>query len=497
MIPDETTVEMEAKLRSATSLLGATFAAALTTSVLSLLGAHAATAGMVFLLLVVWLATQAGVFVSMYTAVVCALCYDYFFLPPIHTFILAGPQEWVSMFTFAASSYVAGRVAERARLQARNAEQRREDVERLYTLSQEMMLHEDAAALMSELPRIIARIFSLDGVILYVREQEQFFSSTSELPMSIQASMSALAQGSHVTQRIPGDITAVPLMQGIRSVGALGWKPPTLNREVAAAISAQVAIALARALAIEASARLEALREGERLRAALIDSLTHELRTPLTSIRAAATTLVQNQGLDEAVRKDLADIVDEESARLDALIGEAVEMAELDAHVVAVHAVPQHARELLNQAIERSQNALAAHNVVVAVEEPDNPMWFDPQLLGRVLRHLLENAARYCPMGSRIVLRSRREAERLIFEVEDNGPGIDPIDVPLIFEKFYRGKKSAGKGKGTGMGLAITRALLIAHGGSIEVNTALGQGTTFRFWVPLVDRQGNPDNPPV
>ena len=488
-------MEIQPNFGSAMSWLGATLAAGLTTLALSFAGAHASTAGMVFLVLVVWLATQAGVFVSMYTAVVCALCFDYFFLPPIHTFTLAGPQEWVAMFTFAASSYVVGRVAERARLQARNAEQRREDVERLYTLSQEMLLHEDSAGLMSELPGTIARIFSLDGVVLYVREHDQFFSSTSELPMSIQASLSALTQGLHFTQRIPGDITAIPLMQGIRPVGALGWKPPTLTREVAAAISAQVAIALARAIAIEASARLEALREGERLRAALIDSLTHELRTPLTSIRAAATTLTQNEGLDDAVRKDLADIVDEESARLDSLIGEAVEMAELDAHVVRVHAVPQHARELLSHAVERSQTALARQNVVVAVEEPDDPAWFDPQLLGRVLRHLLENAARYCPPGSRIVLRSSREADRLIFEVEDNGPGIDPIDVPLIFEKFYRGKKSAGKG--TGMGLAIARAIVMAHGGGIEVTTASGQGTTFRFWVPLVEKQFSSESDPA
>ena len=497
IIPDETTVEMQANLRSVVSWLGATAAAALTTLALSYMGAHATAAGMVFLLLVVWLATQAGVFVSMYTAVLCALCFDYFFLPPIHTFTLAGSQEWVAMFTFAASSYLAGRVAERARRQARTAEQRREDVERLYTLSQETMLHEDSAGLMNELPEIIARIFSLEGVVLYVREQDQFFSSTSELPMSIKASLSALAQGLHFTQSIPGDITAVPLMQGLRPVGALGWKPATLTREVAAAISAQVAIALARALAIEASARADALREGERLRSALIDSLTHELRTPLTSIRAAATTLTQNEGLDDAVRKDLAEIVDEESARLDTLIGEAVEMAELDAHVVRVHAVPQHTRELFNHAVERSQQALARQDVVVAVEEPDNPAWFDPQLLGRVLRHLMENAARYCQPGSRIVLRSWRTSDRLVFEVEDNGPGIDPTDVPLIFEKFYRGKKSAGKGKGTGMGLAIARAILSAHGGGIEVRTTLGQGTTFRFWVPLVERQSGADANPA
>jgi two-component system sensor histidine kinase KdpD len=269
----------------------------------------------------------------------------------------------------------------------------------------------------------------------------------------------------------------------------LGWRPAELSREVATAMSAQVAIVLARSMAIEATARIEAAREGERLRTALIDSLTHELRTPLTSIRAAATTLLEAQGLDEAGRLDLVSLVDEEASRLDQLIGEAVEMAEIDANVVQVHAVPQHPRALLDQAVEESRKILAAHKVSIDVEGGDEPAWFDPHLLGRVLRHLLENAARHTPAGSRIKLKSWRTADRLEFSVEDNGPGIDSLDLPLIFEKFYRGRKGVLKAKGSGMGLAITRAILTAHGGRIEAYSTPGQGATFRFWVPLVEKE--------
>jgi two-component system sensor histidine kinase KdpD len=272
-------------------------------------------------------------------------------------------------------------------------------------------------------------------------------------------------------------------------VGALGWRPALLSREVAAAVSAQVAIVLARSMAIEASARIEAARESERLRAALIDSLTHELRTPLTSIRAAATTLLESRGLDEAGRLDLISLVDEEASRLDQLIGEAVEMAEIDANVVEVHALPQHTRALLDQAVEESRKALAGHRVSVDVENDDEPAWFDPRLLGRVLRHLLENAACYTPPGSRITLKNWRTPKRLEFCLEDNGPGIDAADLPLIFEKFYRGKRGAQKSKGSGMGLAITRAILIAHGGGIEAASSPGKGASFRFWVPLVERE--------
>jgi len=489
MIPAETIMHLLSRSRQAAAWLSAMAATIATTALLVWLRAGAATAGMVFLVLVVWTATQAGIALTVSVAILCALSFDYFFLPPYHTFVLLGVEAWVAMFAFAATSLVAGRVAERARRQARQAEQRREDVERLYTLSQEMTLYEDPAHLLRELPRIVHRVFELETVVLYVRDEDKFHASTSELPMSIQASLAALSQEQNPALAVPGDITAMSLMLGLRPVGALGWRPATLSREVSTAVCAQVAIAVTRALAMETTARLEASRESERLRTALIDSLSHELRTPLTSIRAAATTLMHGEGLDAATRHDLAAIVDEESSRLDALIGDAVEMAEIDANVVQVHATPQHVRTLLDHVVEESESALTRHRVVIDVEESDRPVWFDAHLLERVFRHLVENAARYCPAGSRIMLQSHRSGDRLEFTVEDNGPGIDAVDLPLIFEKFYRGKKGAAVGKGTGMGLAIARAILKAHGGSIEVTSTLGEGTTFRFWVPLVERE--------
>jgi two-component system sensor histidine kinase KdpD len=285
------------------------------------------------------------------------------------------------------------------------------------------------------------------------------------------------------------------LTLGLRPVGALSWQPDTLSHEVATAVSAQVAIAVARAVATEATARMEAAREGERLRAALIDSLTHELRTPLTSIRAAATTLHDTgEQLDAEGRKDLAAIIDEEATRLSLLIGEAVEMAEIDANVVQVHMEPHHPRELLEQAVEEMRKTLASHRISITTGNPadpdqDKPAWFDPHMLGRVLRHLLENAAAYNPPGSRIALSYRRVADRLEFSVEDNGPGIDAVDLPLIFEKFYRGRRGSKSRKGSGMGLAISRAILAAYGGGIEVTSTPGNGATFRFWVPLIEKE--------
>jgi two-component system sensor histidine kinase KdpD len=469
--------------------LGATLAAVLTTVGLAMTSARETTAGMVFLVVVVVTATQAGLAISLYSALLCAISFDYFFLPPIHTLTLAGPQEWVSIITFAVSSLVAGRVAERARIQKEQAEQRREDVERLYQLSQEMMLHEDSVGLIRNLPALVSKIFALEAVVLYVRDRDQFVSTVAELTELFKANLREIAGGAHATIAQQDGFEAHALMVGMRAVGALAWRPANLSREVATAVSAQVGIALTRAIAIEASARLEASRESDRLRTALIDSLTHELRTPLTSIRAAATTLTQDEGLDEALRRELATVVDEESAYLDALIGEAVEMAQLDANVLKAELAPRHTRALLENAVQESHKVLGRHQVILMVQEPDRPVWFDARLLGRVFRHLIENAALYSPPESRIVLRSRRVEGRLEFEVEDNGPGIDKADQPHIFEKFYRGKRGAKLKKGTGMGLAIARAIMLAHGGGISVESNPEHGSTFRFWVPLVEKQ--------
>jgi two-component system, OmpR family, sensor histidine kinase KdpD len=471
------------------------------TALLVLMHADSGTAGILYLVLVVWASTLAGRAVSIYLAILASLLFDYFFLPPLHSFGLSGLQSWLAMLAFIFSCIIVGRVAERARRQTRQTEQRREDVERLYALSQEMMLHEDAAGLIREIPRLVAHNFALDAVLLYVRDEDQLYSSVPSIsihanstpfkPETMREALRAVSAAWEPDSELPQGYTPINLVFGMNSVGTLAWKPATLSREVATSVAAQVAIAITRAHAIEAFARLEAARAADRLRTALIDSLTHELRTPLTAIRAAATTLLDGRGLDEETRTELATIVDEESSRLDSLIGEAMEMAEIESDGIRVRLEPLHTGTFLEQAAEESHDQLARHRVTIIVQQPDTPVWFDPHLIGRVLRHLLENAARYTPANSRILLRSRRALGKVEFLVEDDGPGIDAHDLPLIFEKFYRGHQRVTAVKGSGMGLSITRALMAAHGGAIDVQSTPGQGTTFRLWIPLVEKSPN------
>ncbi len=490
------------------SLLATAITASLT-AILLVLQANSSTAGLLYLALVVWCATLAGRAISVYLAILVSFLFDFFFLEPRYTLGLAGFQSWLAMIAFVFCCVVVGRVAERARQQTYQAECRREDVERLYALSQEMMLHEDAAGLVREIPRLVEQNFALDGVVLYIRDEDELFASIPSQHLEaelvsgshpeedggpkdslteLQNSLRGLSANQGPFAELPYGFTPMNLVFGMSCVGTLAWRPASLSREVATSVAAQVAIAITRAHAIEASARLEAVRAADRLRTALIDSLTHELRTPLTAIRAAATTLVDGYGLDDAARTELATIVDEESARLDGLIGEAMEMAEIDSNGIRVQLEPVYAGTFLEQAIEASHDQLATHRVTLKIHQPDTPVWLDPRLLGRVFRHLLENAARYTPRNSKILVSSRKLANQVEFVVEDDGPGIDAHDLPLIFERFYRGRRRSGTSKGSGMGLAITKAILTAHGGSIVVECGPVSGARFRFWVPLLER---------
>jgi two-component system sensor histidine kinase KdpD len=469
--------------------LAATLVVLGSTALLAALHVSATTAGLAFLTLVVWFATLTGYQLSLCVAFAGAAAFDYFFLPPLHTFRLAGTEQWVAMASFVASSVVVSRVAERARQQKLAAEQRRGEVEQLYALGQQMMLYEDAEQLLAKMPRLLQSIFGMQAVALFVCENDGFYYAADELPMGLRASLEALVAGPVLSLEHAGEFAVRPLLLGLRPVGAVAWSPDTMSRDAATAVCAQVAIAVARSMAMEATTRLQAMREAERLRVALTDSLTHELRTPLTSIRAAASTLLTSGELDAELRNELTAVIDEEASRLDLLIGEAVEMAELDSRPVTVNLQPHPVRDLLEQAVEASAKNLTRHKVVVEAEEDVTPLWLDAHLLSRVLRHLLENAAAHTPAGTEVRISSMRSGDRLIFVVADNGPGMDARDLPHIFERFYRGKRKKPGSKGSGMGLAIVRSILTAHEGGIEAESEAGHGARFRFWVPLVDQE--------
>jgi two-component system sensor histidine kinase KdpD len=442
------------------------------------------TVALSFLTLVLITASRWRLAYSVYLSALCTVLYNFFFLPPVGRLTIEDPRNWVALGAFLCCSVLVSHLSEREHQHAEAAEGRRREVERLYEFSQQLLLQEDLRGLARATPSVAAAVFGFQAVALYVREEDAAYYSDPGNALLPRVDLKMAAGQSEGVTAGEG-FQVIPLSLGMRSLGALAVAGGEYSPQVYEAVGGLVAIALERAAAVERSSRLEASRESERLRTALLDSVTHDLRTPLTAIRAAATTLVSQPDLAEPERADLAAVLDEESARLDRLIGQAVEMAQLDAATVKVDVRSQDVREMLETTVEEMRPVLRERAVTVQVAEDLMRAPMDRALVHRVLRHLIENAARYSPAGSAIEVRARREGYRLLVGVADRGPGIDPGEQPFLFDKFFRGKKQQGKAGGTGMGLAIVKAILEAHGGGIEMTSEAGKGTCFTFWLPM------------
>ena len=259
-----------------------------------------------------------------------------------------------------------------------------------------------------------------------------------------------------------------------------------LSRQTLDAMGSLIAIAVERASAVETLTRSEATRESERLRSAILDSVTHEFRTPLTSIKASITSLMSNTGLSADDRRELMTVINEESDRLNRLVGEAAEVAQLESHEFHLDLQDCRLNDLVQAALEGVKQVMGRHPVDTRVPK-DITVRLDADRIKEVLVQLLENAAKYSPPESpiRITAELQPGGGNLELTVADQGVGIDDMEQALIFDKFYRGKNQRYRVQGTGMGLAIVKAIVEAHGGKISVTSQLGAGSVFHIILPM------------
>jgi two-component system sensor histidine kinase KdpD len=452
----------------------------------TILPVNQTTVALSFLMLVLVTASRWRLTYSVFLSLLCTVLYNFYFLPPIGQLTIADRRNWIALAAFLCASFLVSHLSDREHRHAEASEARRREVELLYEFSQQLLLQEDFRSVARATPSVVAAVFGFSAVALYVRDDDAAYYSDpqNELLPVVDLKLASSQAEAGVVER--DGIRIIPLSLGMRSPGALAVTDAHFSPQIYEAIGSLVAIALERAAALERSSRLEAWREGERLRSALLDSVTHDLRTPLTAIRAAATTLASAPDLPESARTELVAVVDEESARLNRLIGQAVEMVQLDAAAVQINPEPQNVRELIEMTVEEMRPVLRDRPIELEIAADLPRISMDRSLVHRVLRHILENAARYSPAGSAITIGASRRDQRLLITVADRGPGIDVSEQPFVFDKFFRGRKQKSQVGGTGMGLAIARAIVEAHGGGIELASRAGEGTRFTFWLPLV-----------
>jgi two-component system, OmpR family, sensor histidine kinase KdpD len=449
-----------------------------------LLHVNPTTVALSFILAILSVAAAWGLRYAIPMSLVSALCFNFFFLPPVGTLTIADTQNWVALFAFLATSVIASNLSERARRQTMEARQRRQDLERLYTFSQQLLIAENVLELLKTVPHFVVETFGSREAAIYVSAKDQIYRSGPDHQKISASQLQDAARGDLLFE--PALMLAVfPLRLGARMVGAFGVCGEIPSRQTLDAVGSLIATAIERANAVERLTRTEASRESERLRSALLDSVTHEFRTPLTSIKASVTTLRSSAKLDSEQQADLLAVIEEESDRLNRLIGEAVEMAQLDGKEVSLDIRPRQIREAIDAALADSKNALGTHPIEVRLPDSLPPVQMDAGWIKKVLQHLVENAAKYSPDSAPIFISSEVKNDRLITSVADRGAGIDDLERSMIFDKFYRGQSQRYRVQGTGMGLAIVKAIVEAHSGRIEVTSQLGHGSVFSFGLPL------------
>jgi len=348
------------------------------------------TVALAFLLIVLFAATRWGSRPAMVAALLGVACFNFFFLPPVHTFNIANPQNWVALTAFLITAITAGELSARAKRRAEEAEAGRREIERLYNEY---------------------------------------------------------------------------------------W------------------------VAAERARQAEVFEQSERLKSALLDAVTHDLRTPLTSIKAAVTTLLDETNgdeqvtLDDEARREFLEVINEEADRLNHFVENMVELARIEAGAINLRRRWSSVEEIVAMARARAEALTRDHRLEIELEKELPAARVDASLLAEVLYSLIDNAAKYSPAGSRIEITARRaEGEMILIAVEDEGGGIPAHMRERVFDKFFRatseGAASLGRPKGLGMGLAIARGIVEAHGGRIWVESGWGGvGARVAFTAPIGDEE--------
>ncbi len=455
-------------------------------------------------------------------ALVSIFVWDWYFIKPLYMVTIASPRDLLALIVYLGITILVGQLAATVRRRADDAIRRARGSEALYELSLELIRHNDPAEVLQALTRRLRDTFDLEAcaVLLPTDDGGSWHTAAvaGRIPAGLSVEMSrdtaavvswVSAQGQPSGFGPSGDERGqrsrigrprgrvgrtrfLPLRVGTRSVGVLellqktGAAPDPEHERILATFANGAAIALEQARLAAEEQAADLARESDRLKSALLSSVSHDLRTPLAGIKAAASSLLQEDvAWSEMDRRDFAADINGEADRLARLVSNMLDLSRIESGALVPHKEWEDLGELIARVTRRMEPQLQPRDLDVEIEPDLAPVRLDAIEIEQVLTNLIENAAKYSPPDAPISVAASVADGGVRIAVRDRGQGIPRAEQAKIFDKFYRVAGAARSASGTGMGLAIVKGLVEAHGGRIAVESSPGQGSTFIVTLPL------------
>ncbi|ETR77753.1 histidine kinase [Afipia sp. P52-10] len=458
---------------------------------------------LMFMIAVLAVAVRYGLAPSLVASVASSLCYNFFFLPPIYTFTIADPTNVAAFVFFAVMAVVVSNVAARVRTQAMTAVLRARTTESLYSFSRKL-------AGVGTLDDVLWAIAYQTALMLKVRvvlllPEGDTIAVRGAYPPEDALDDADIAAAKWAWQNdrpagrgsdtLPGAKRLfLPMRTGRGAIGVVGIdrdKPGPLltpdDRRLLDALIDQSALAIERVFLVEDMDRVKRTVETDRLRSALLTSISHDLKTPLAAVLGSASTLRDLSGkLREPEKAELLATIIDESERLNRFIANLLDMTKLESGAIMPNAALHDLQEIVDTALRRASKILSAHKVALSFAADLPMVRVDAVLFEQALFNVLDNAAKYAPPGTVVSLQSWRAGDRVVLQILDEGGGIPPAELEHIFDKFYRAQKGDQVRPGTGLGLAIARGFVEAMQGTMTAaNRSDRSGAAFTISFPV------------
>lgn len=492
---------------------------------------HIANISMVYLLLVLALAIYAGSGPAILASVLSFLAFDWFFVPPVGRFTVGDPDEWLALFLLLVVAIITGQLAAGLRRRAEEARRRAHETSTLYELSiailgdarLERVLHIIAERTLSTFALRNVTVFLLnpDGALLraaeagasptpeerYEREIWAHWANQAGVPTgrftahgsgTLTKSIGGTGDAHlAVNKRLLGAYLPIALGGQVLGVVAATFDPHAeqLSEEAMRlfdAFVAQTALAIGRSKLAEEEERARAAAESERFKSTFLAAVSHDLRTPLTAIRAAAEGLGEDAASRaDRVHRDLSAGIVREADRLNRLVGNLLDISRIEAGALPLHRAPEDVSEIVGGILDRLTPVLQGRTLAIRIPEDLPPVSVDIAQIDRVLTNLLENAAKFSPANSEIVLQAIAEQERIVLSIQNVHRPLNEEERARIFDHFFTREAGVGATRGTGLGLAICKGIVEAHGGRIWAEDD-PRGVCIAFSLPLADQASTP-----